>query len=61
MLREHRQELLSLLARTDQLVADADYWMDNAPDAEAWCIAEDMREKLVELRARIEGDIDRYA
>jgi hypothetical protein len=39
-----RQELLSLLSRADQLVDDADRYMNNAPDAEAWCIAEDMRE-----------------
>jgi hypothetical protein len=61
MTPEQRRELLSLLARADQLVADSDKWMNIAPDAESWVIAEDIREMLVERRARIEGAIDRRA
>ena len=61
MTTEQRRELLSLLSRADQLVADADKYMNNAPNAEAWCIAEEMREMLVELRARIDARIEHYA
>ena len=48
------QEILSLLARADQLVADADKWLSLAPTADQWVTAEYLRELLVEMRARIE-------
>ena len=53
------QELLSFVARADQLVTEADKYLSAAESPEQWCYAEDLRETLVEMRARIEGLAER--
>ena len=55
------QQLLALLSQADQLVTEAEKLMDNAPDADTWVMAEDLREMNVEMRARIETWMDRLA
>ena len=45
--------------RADQLVADADKVMRDVQYVDEWMRAEDLREMLVEMRARIEARIER--
>jgi hypothetical protein len=55
MTPNRRRELLALVTRADQLVADADQWLRSAENADEWVRAEDLREMLIEMRARMEG------
>ena len=54
----HRRELISLIARADQLVADADRCLREFNTVPEWVRAEDLREMLVEMRAWMESHVD---
>jgi hypothetical protein len=58
---DYREKLLAVLAKLDQLVSDADAVLVGPGDAEIYAWMEDIREQLVEMRARVEAKLDRLA
>jgi hypothetical protein len=58
---EYREKLLAVLAKLDQLVTDADSVLAGPGDVEIYASMEDIREHLVEMRARVEAKLDRLA
>jgi hypothetical protein len=61
MTAEYREKLLAVLAHLDQLVTDADAILAGPGDAEIYAWVEDIREQLVETRAKVEEKLDRLA
>jgi hypothetical protein len=59
--REYRKDLLTVLARLDQLITDADAVLAGPGDVEIYARMEDTREQLVEMLARVEEKLDRLA
>jgi hypothetical protein len=58
---EYREKLLGALAKLGQLVSDADAVLAGPGDVEFYAWLEDIREQLVEMRARVEAKLDRLA
>jgi hypothetical protein len=58
---EYREQLLAVLAKLDQLITDADEVLAGPGDADIFARMEDIREQLVETRARVEAKLDRAA
>jgi hypothetical protein len=58
-IQEYRKALLSVLARLDQLVTEADAILAAPGDAEIYAMAEDMREGFVAMQAKVESKLDR--
>jgi len=57
---EYREKLLTVLAKLDQLVTDADV-LAGPEDVEIYAWMDDIRKQLVEMRARVEANLDRLA
>jgi hypothetical protein len=57
---EYRKALLALLCRLDQMTTDADAILANPVDTEILPWAEELRELLVELQAKVEEKLDRH-
>jgi hypothetical protein len=58
---EYRQALLTLLARLDQLGTGAEEILAEPADTELLPLAEELRELLVEMRAKVEEKLDQLA
>jgi hypothetical protein len=58
---EYRQKLLAVLAHLDQLVTDADAALADPGDAGIYAQLEDIREQLVEARAKVEEKLNQLA
>ncbi len=58
---EYREKLLAVLAKLDQLDSEADAVLAGPGDAEIYAWMEDVREHMVEMRARVEAKLDRPA
>ncbi len=54
----YRERLLAVLAKLDRLVTAADALLAGPGDAEIYAWVEDIREHLVETRARVEAKLD---
>jgi hypothetical protein len=61
MILEYREKLLAVLAKLVQLVTDADDVLEGSGDAEIYAWMEDIREQLVETRAKALEKLDRLA
>ncbi len=55
----YRSRLLAILARLDQLATEADAILAEPADVELGCMAEELRELLVDMRAKLEEKLDR--
>jgi hypothetical protein len=56
---DYRQALLSLLSRLDQLSTEADAILREPGDTELLPMAEELRELVVDMRAKVEAKPDR--
>ena len=56
---EYRQALLNVSARLDQMLAEADAILTGPGDAELHTMAEDMREWVVSMQAKVDSKLDR--
>jgi hypothetical protein len=56
---EYRSGLLGLLCRLDQMTTDADAILAGPIDTDNLPLAEELRELLVEMRAKVEEKLDR--
>ena len=56
---EYRQSLLNNSARLDQMLADSDAILAGPSDAELYMMAEDMREWIVSMQAKVEEKLER--
>ena len=61
MAAEYRVRFLAVLAHLDQLTSEADRILAGPGDAEIGAWAEELREHLVEMRAKVEEKLDRLA
>jgi hypothetical protein len=48
-----QQQIIEILTRAHQLIADDDAFMENSGDLEFWMMAEDVREMLGKMKSRI--------
>lgn len=55
----YRQQLLSILSRLDQLEAGADAIIAEPADVEIGVMAEELREQIVEMQAKVGEKLDR--
>lgn len=60
MLPEHRAQLLEILARLDQLETGAGEILCDPVFPDVYVRAENVREELIEMRARVEQHLDMY-
>ena len=58
---KYRKALLAVLARLDQLQAEAEAILANPGDAEIAAWAEDLREMHVEMQANVEEKLDKLS
>jgi hypothetical protein len=58
---EYRETLLNVLARLDQMLCEADAILVGPGDSELYMMAEDMREWVVTMQAKVEEKLDRGA
>ncbi len=56
---DYRRELLGILAKSDQIQADAESILHGPRDAEISTMAEELRELAVEMQARVEEKLER--
>jgi hypothetical protein len=61
MIAACRKELLTVLSRLDQLATDADTILAGPGHAEIYAMAEELRERLVDVRAKVEEKLQRLA
>jgi hypothetical protein len=61
MYPDYRQSLLSVLARLDQLSSDAEAILTEPGVVENGAMAEELRELLVDMRAKVESKLGRLA
>ena len=54
-----RSQLLANLARLDQLTTEAEEILAGPADVEIGCMAEALREMLIDMRAKVEEKLDR--
>ena len=55
---DYRKALLAVLARLDQLSADAEAILAEPGDVENGAMAEELRELVADMRARVESKLD---
>jgi hypothetical protein len=58
---DYRTKLLAILAKLDQIQRDADNILANPIDAENGAMAEELRELIVEMQAKVEEKLERGA
>jgi hypothetical protein len=56
---EYRQSLLNISARLDQMLAEASAILAGPGDSELYMMAEDLREWVVMMQAKVEETLDR--
>lgn len=56
---DHRKALLEILARLDQIETDANAILANPVDTDNLPLAEELRELIVEMQARVEAKLQR--
>jgi hypothetical protein len=61
VIAEYRRKLLAVLAKLDQLQAEAETILADPGDAETGAMVEELREMHVEMQARVEEKLDRLA
>ena len=55
---DYQKALLSVLARLDQLTSDADALLAEPGDVENGAMAEELRELVVDMRAKVEAKLE---
>jgi hypothetical protein len=61
MISDYRNGLLSILARLDQLNTEADRILADPIHADIGAMAEELRELLVDMQAKVEEKVDQLA
>ena len=56
---EYRHKLLAVLARLDQMIANAEELLADPADTENLAMMNELRELLVDLQARVEAKLDK--
>jgi hypothetical protein len=55
---DYRQALLNISARLDQMLAETDAILAGPGDSELYMMAEDMREWVIAMQAKVEEKLD---
>ena len=58
---EYRQALVAISANLDQMLAEADAILARPGDGEIHCMAEDLRDWVVTMQAKVEEKLERGA
>jgi len=61
MQADYRKSLLGVLARLDQLSTESDAILADPGDVENGAMAEELRELLVDMRAKVDAKLDSHA
>lgn len=55
---DHRQSLLAIVSRHDQLSATTELFLAEPSDAEIGALAEELRELIANIQAKVESKLD---